>query len=153
MKFNRNSAGKFVSKAWAKFVFSLKLAFLGFVGVGMILAILQFKAMANGVTVNNTVQAAMVATSTPSDPPVMKRIAACESKNSQKGKSGQVQMHVNTNGTVDIGLFEINTGWFSKATELSYDLTTEKGNHDFAMWLYANYGTEPWYSSKQCWSK
>lgn len=89
--------------------------------------------------------------------PIMDRIAGCESqgnaklKGTQHDKNGQVLMRSNTNKTVDVGKFQINSIWFSKATELGYDLTTEQGNEGFANWLYKNKGTGDWMSSFNCW--
>lgn len=84
-------------------------------------------------------------------PPIMLKISTCESHNHQYAPSGQVLMKPNTNGTVDVGLYQINTVWFAKATSLHYDVTTEQGNKDMALWIYANKGTSPWYSSSKCW--
>lgn len=88
------------------------------------------------------------------DAPVLKRIAKCESDARQKSaKNGQITYHVNSDGTVDIGIMEINSVHFAEATRLGLDLTREEDNMKFAKWLYANYGTEPWYSSRSCWNK
>jgi hypothetical protein len=86
-------------------------------------------------------------------PPVLQRIFNCESKGQQFGKSGQVLVSPNTNGTVDMGIGQINTVWFSKASELGLDLTKEKDNKAMAMWIYENKGTGPWSSSAKCWNK
>lgn len=86
-------------------------------------------------------------------PPIMQRIAKCESGGIHK-KNGQVIFNSNTNKTVDIGKYQINSIWNKKATELGLDLTIEKDNEAFAMYLYKNYGTEPWSSSKaSCWNR
>lgn len=85
--------------------------------------------------------------------PVMERIAICESGNKHLGKSGQVLMVTNDNKSVDVGVMQINTIWFTKATELGYNLTIEKDNRAFANYLYSNFGTEPWVWSKGCWNK
>jgi hypothetical protein len=87
-----------------------------------------------------------------SDSPVMDRIAKCESGNMHY-KNGQVIIRPNTNGTVDIGRYQINSVWNKKASELGLDLTKEKDNEVFAMWLYKNRGTNDWYSSASCWNK
>jgi len=86
--------------------------------------------------------------------PVMERIAKCEAGGQHGEKAtGQVVMRSNTNKTVDIGKYQINTVWFKKAHELGYDVTTEKGNEDMAYWLYENRGTNDWYASRDCWAK
>jgi hypothetical protein len=85
--------------------------------------------------------------------PVLQRIAKCESNNSQT-KNGQVQIHVNTNGSVDIGKYMVNLQvWGATATKMGYDLTNEKDNEAFAKWLYENKGTEDWSASQKCWYK
>jgi hypothetical protein len=85
--------------------------------------------------------------------PVMQRIAKCESGNTQKGKDGQLVIHVNSDGSYDQGTFQINSNWNSTATKLGYDLTNEKDNQSFAEWLYENVGTSPWSASSKCWNK
>jgi len=89
----------------------------------------------------------------PIDYPVLKRIAKCESNDRHFGESGQVLMMGNTNKSVDVGRYQINSLWFKKASELGLDLTLEKDNEAFAIYLYKNYGTEPWIWSKKCWNK
>jgi len=85
--------------------------------------------------------------------PVMERIAKCESGAKHiEASTGQVVMRSNTNKTVDIGKYQINTVWFKKATELGYDITTEKGNEAMAYWIYENRGTQDWYASASCWN-
>ena len=86
--------------------------------------------------------------------PVLERIAQCESGNSHVDKNGQVLMVGNTNKSVDIGKYQINNAlWGKKAKELGLDLTLEKDNEAFAIYLYKTYGTEPWVWSKKCWNK
>lgn len=84
--------------------------------------------------------------------PVMDRIAKCES-GAMHMKNGQVIIRANTNKTVDIGYYQINSIWNKKAAELGYDLTKEEDNKSFGIWLYKNFGTEPWVYSKTCWNK
>lgn len=89
--------------------------------------------------------------------PIMQRIAGCESQGSAKlsgthfDKNGQVLMRSNTNKSVDVGKYQINTVWFAKATELGLDITLEKDNEKMAYWIYKNRGTGDWYSSRSCW--
>lgn len=85
--------------------------------------------------------------------PVLERIMICESKGNHFDTNGQVLMRSNTNRTVDLGVAQINTVWFAKATELGYDLTKEKDNRAMANWIYRNVGTSPWSSSSKCWNK
>lgn len=85
--------------------------------------------------------------------PILDRIASCESKGSQVGPSGQVIIHINTNGTYDIGKYQINSIHNSEATKLGFNLMTEEGNAGYAKYLYANKGTGDWQSSAHCWQK
>lgn len=85
-------------------------------------------------------------------PPVMLRIAQCESSGSHF-RNGQVLVASNTNKSTDVGLFQINSINFKEATKLGYDVFTEQGNTDYAMYIYENRGTEAWHSSAKCWSK
>ena len=86
--------------------------------------------------------------------PIMDKIAKCESGNTHLDpKTGQVLMRGNTNKTVDIGRYQLNSVWHKKATELGLDLTKDADNEKFAYWLFENRGTEDWYSSKSCWAK
>jgi len=83
--------------------------------------------------------------------PIMAKIAQCESENKHFGKSGQVIMVGNKNGTVDVGRYQINTVHFAQATTMGLDLTKELDNEKFAFYLYKTQGTEPWVYSKHCW--
>ena len=85
--------------------------------------------------------------------PVMQRIEKCESDKDQYGKDGQILIHVNSDGTYDIGIFEINSTHNAEATKLGYDLTKQSDNEAYAQYIYENYGTESWYSSAKCWEK
>lgn len=84
-------------------------------------------------------------------PPVLQRIAKCESENKHYGKSGQVLLNANTNDTVDVGRYQINTVWFKQATEMGLDITEEEDNETMARWIYENRGTGDWSSSANCW--
>lgn len=85
-------------------------------------------------------------------PPVLQRIAKCESGNTHFDSNGQVLMRSNTNRTVDVGRYQLNSVWFKKATELGLDITKEKDNEKMAVWIYENRGTGDWYSSANCWN-
>jgi hypothetical protein len=60
-------------------------------------------------------------------------------------------MHINSNSTIDLGEFQINSVWFALATKLGYDLTKESDNRAFAIYLFTNYGSSPWASSQAKW--
>lgn len=85
------------------------------------------------------------------DAPVMNRIAKCESGNTHLDKNGQVLVRGNTNKTVDVGRYQINSVWFKKATELGLDVFKDEDNKAMAYWIYHTHGTEPWYASEACW--
>jgi len=87
-------------------------------------------------------------------PPIMSRIAKCESGGVHiDPKTGQVIMRSNTNGSVDVGKFQINSIWFKKASDLGLDITKELDNEKMAMWIYENKGTTDWSASQTCWYK
>lgn len=85
--------------------------------------------------------------------PVLDRIAKCESGGSQTAKDGQVVIHVNTNGTWDIGKYQINSIHGADATKRGFNLYTEEGNTAYAKYMYANLGTGDWSSSQGCWKR
>ena len=86
--------------------------------------------------------------------PVLDKIMICESEGNHLDKNGQVKMNVNTDKTIDIGIFQINlTIWGATAGTMGLDLSKESDNKQFALWLYKNYGTEFWSNSSKCWSK
>ncbi len=91
------------------------------------------------------------------DAPIMDRIAGCESLGNPKSKgihfdkNGQVLVRGNTNRTVDVGRYQINSVWFKKATDLGLDVFKEEDNKKMAYWIYHTQGTEPWYASEKCW--
>lgn len=95
----------------------------------------------------------MVAVESTSTPPVLQRIINCESGGKQYAKNGQINVHVNADGTVDLGAMQINSVNFAGATKLGLDLTKEADNIAYGKYLFANRGSEPWYSSKSCWNR
>jgi hypothetical protein len=85
-------------------------------------------------------------------PAVMQRIAECESGDVHYKENGQVITNANTNGSVDLGRFQINEDiWGDKAGEMNLDLSNEQDNKTMALWIYENYGTEDWKYSSKCW--
>jgi hypothetical protein len=82
-------------------------------------------------------------------PPILKKIAKCESGGSHL-KNGQVVI----NATQDAGKYQINLPvWSKTASSMGLNLMVEADNEKFAMYLFENYGTEPWSASRGCWSK
>jgi hypothetical protein len=85
-------------------------------------------------------------------PPVMHRIAQCESRGQHWTQQGRVVR--GKQNRHDTGLFQINTiVWGKKAQELGYDLHTSEGNTRMARYLFDNYGSVPWQSSAACWNR
>lgn len=96
-------------------------------------------------------------------PPILLAIADCETGDRlpngkavkgtarQYGKSGQVLMTGNTNKSVDVGKFAINSTNYKLATKLGYDLTTEEGNTKMALYLHKKNGVQDWRFSASCW--
>jgi hypothetical protein len=85
-------------------------------------------------------------------PPVMHRIAQCESRSQHWTKQGRVVR--GQQNRHDTGLFQINTlVWGQKAQELGYDIHTQEGNTRMARYLFENYGSVPWQSSAACWNR
>lgn len=87
-------------------------------------------------------------------PPILAKIAQAESQDRQFKKDGTVVTNVNKDGTVDVGRYQINLYYHEKtAKKLGYDLFTDYGNEQYAIYLIKNYGTLPWRSSEVRWSK
>lgn len=98
-------------------------------------------------------------------PPVMQRIARCESRSNQycsddaiahrlckAAQKGQVLQRANTNGTIDTGKYQLNSSyWGAELSAQGFDITKEKDNEAAALYIYANHGTGPWSSSSSCW--
>jgi len=84
-------------------------------------------------------------------PPILLKIAKCESNNNHYDKNGQVLI----NASHDIGRFQVNVPiWGKKAHEMGLNLADERDNETFARFLYENFGSEPWSASKKsCWAK
>lgn len=86
------------------------------------------------------------------DFPILEKIAKCESDNKQFKANGDVIR--GKKNPSDIGKYQINEYIHNdKARSLGFDIFTEQGNHDMAVYLFTTQGTEPWNSSKPCWSK
>lgn len=93
-----------------------------------------------------------VAVKDSSIPPIMQKIAKCESGGKQFNEDGSlVRGHKVFN---DVGKFQINEFYHEKeARKMGLDLRTEEGNTAYAMYLYETRGTGDWESSRACWSK
>ncbi len=84
-------------------------------------------------------------------PPILQKICTAESPTGHNKPNGTITTYVNTNRTIDIGKCQINSIWEAKAVELGFNIYTEEGNEAMALWIFENYGSEPWYSSKHKW--
>jgi hypothetical protein len=92
----------------------------------------------------------------PTIPPLMEKIAECESGNRQFYPDGSIVKGLMTPAHLgeDIGKFQINTKYhLARAEALGLDLWNEVDNEIYAMMLFEEQGTGPWSSSKGCWSK
>ena len=80
-------------------------------------------------------------------PVMLTKICKAESGLHQFNSSGSVlRGKVNPS---DIGYCQISEPtWDDQARKLGYDIFTEQGNKDMALWLYSNQGVQPWDSSK-----
>lgn len=80
-------------------------------------------------------------------PPMLKKICTAESGWKQfKANGDVVRGKVNPS---DIGICQINEYINNdEARRLGYDIYTEQGNKDFAVYLFNNRGVQPWESSR-----
>ena len=72
--------------------------------------------------------------------PRMVKVVACESRFKHWDSKGNVLK----SPTQDYGRFQINWSNIPTAKKLGYDVMTEEGNYDFALWLYNKYGISQW---------
>lgn len=84
--------------------------------------------------------------------PMLVKICKAESGSRQFLPNGNVvRGKVNPS---DIGYCQINEYINNdEARKLGYDIFTEQGNKDYAVWLYMHRGTAPWSSSAGTWSR
>jgi hypothetical protein len=85
-------------------------------------------------------------------PPILRKIARCESQNTHYDRQGHVlQGRANPH---DVGKYQINTAvWGPVAARLGYDLYDEQGNEQMALYLLHHYGSLPWQQSAPCWGR
>jgi hypothetical protein len=89
---------------------------------------------------------------------VLEVVASCESgeragitPGRQFYKDGGLVYGINTNRTLDIGKYQINTSNEDDAREKGWDIYTEDGNRAMAHYMYEKEGLKPWNSSRHCW--
>jgi len=83
------------------------------------------------------------------DAPIMLEVARCESQ----FKITAHNTTLNTDGTTDGGIFQINTVHDKELALLELDKFDPEDNIRFARILYDRSGLQPWSSSKHCWGK
>lgn len=143
----RSKVGRFDS-----FKASVKRAVRKTLQAAVVVAVIAF-AFAIGGAFYSTSTITVSANTIETPSPILDRIAFCESHGHQLNPSGQVLLNVNTNGTVDIGKYQINSIHEAEATKLGDDLFTLEGNTAYAKYIYANKGTGDWASSQKCWAR
>ena len=85
-------------------------------------------------------------------PAMLMKICRAESGGKQFKADGHVLRGKITPS--DIGFCQINeTYWNDKARDMGIDIYTEQGNKDMAIYIFNNYGEQPWSASKDTWSK
>ncbi len=153
----RDTAGRFSLKTATQRLLTRLCSIIVTSGKLTLVAWLMFGSLTYGINYakGNEVSfvAPVFAESVVTNFPILDKIAKAESKNRQFGSDGQALIHVNTNGTYDIGYYQINSIWNAQATKLGYNLSLEADNKAFAQWLFENYGSEPWNSSRATWGK
>ncbi len=91
------------------------------------------------------------ASKAPPIPPILERIAWCESKGQHYDTNGNVLRGINKN---DFGKYQINAAvWGEKAKQKGYDIMTEEGNESMAIAIWREYNVEPWNASRHCWAR
>jgi hypothetical protein len=148
--------GKRINGKWQMFVYKVKRFFVWCFVLSTITAITWFVFWLGGVLNPQTIiTKAEVIKEIETLPPVLKRIAQCESGGKHFGKNGQVLVRANvskTHNSVDIGKYQVNSlYWGDKATELGLNLWQEEDNEKMALWIYQNSSTDAWSASKKCW--
>lgn len=146
------------TNVYAFIVRALKLFFMGSLGTILVLA---------GVMIDRSSTPAHVSADAVENnelPPILKKIAQAESYNShyctieivkkhgcKSYEVGAVLYHVNTNGTIDVGKYAINSVHFATAVKMNLDVWDEEDNETFARHLFNTQGSEPWYASRKNW--
>ena len=84
-------------------------------------------------------------------PPIMAKIAHCESGDRQFYENGEVVI----SKTNDIGRYQINYPiHFEKAKKMGLNIFIESENEAYAIELYNTQGVKPWEASRKgCWGK
>lgn len=92
-------------------------------------------------------------TEPPELPPILEKIAICESGGNHFEADGVTVKRGKVN-PLDIGMFQINEKYHLEASKkLGLDIHTLEGNIAYALVLYRQEGTTPWNWSKSCWNR
>ena len=83
------------------------------------------------------------------DAPIMLEVAKCESRY----KIDAHNTTLNTDGTTDGGIFQLNSIHDPELLKLGLDKFDPEDNIRFARILYDRSGLQPWESSRGCWGK
>jgi hypothetical protein len=156
--YGRDEIGRFNCDArrftkWQIFCYKTKKWYKRTLLVGALVSVVGWAYVFGTMTTMAEADSKVIYVQSTSTPDIMTKVEQCESNASQLDKNGQVQIHINSNGTYDIGRFMINSIWEKQATKLGYDLTKSADNEKFAMWLYKNDGLKNWSATYSCWSK
>ncbi len=133
------------------FLVAFAIGIIGGAGYGGFeLAENQYPRIVKADTITQTIE--VPAEQRLSDYPILVKICNAESGGKQFKANGDViRGRVNPS---DIGICQINEEINNdQARRLGFDIFTEKGNEDMAIWMFVNEGTDPWDSSKAGWSK
>ncbi len=153
IKWNRDGGGRFSSIKSKIMKFIKKVVLVAIVGV--VIYGIGYGAYVAGAQFNPKTVYAEKEVQVPlkfEDMPLLVKICNAESGGKQFLTNGHI-----VRGKVepsDLGFCQINeTIWNDKARELGYDIYTEQGNKDMAIWIYLRQGSQPWSASRSMWSK
>ncbi len=83
-------------------------------------------------------------------PELLQKIAWCESRNRQFKSDGTLYRGIVN--SKDVGKYQINEFYHLEASQkLGMNIYTEKGNTEYALYLFKHQGSKPWDWSKPCW--
>ena len=85
--------------------------------------------------------------------PIMVEVARCESGMRQFKGGEVIKNTANRNGTVDYGVFQINSIHLPTAQKLGIDIMTLEGNIEMAKVILKSQGLNAWNPSRHCWGK
>ncbi len=147
-KFN----GQFKSKVMAKASVCLDRIALGSIVIGCLLAGWQGRGQFKPTYAETIKEIPVYVTATTTMPAMLLKICKAESGGKQFKADGHVLRGKITPS--DIGFCQINeTYWNDIARDMGIDIYTEQGNKEMAIYIFNNFGEQPWSASKSNWSK